>query len=105
MAISSKSSSLPSTPREAMRFMSYQQVVDRIPLYDGHFDILEYLMEEVFPGGTPEEPKLRYKDWLRLLGEYWSSFGAVTRYAERLREVMPNTGPIRDMMTAEENAA
>lgn len=96
---------LPSTTQENTPHMSYQEAVDRIPLYDGQFDILEYLMEEVFPARTPEEPKLRYRDWLRLLGEYWSSFGPVTRYAERLREILPHVGPIRTMMTAEENAA
>ncbi len=106
MAINSKSSPLPSTtPPEATPFMSYQEAVDRIPLYDSHFDVLEYLMEDVFPRQPPGEPKLRYQDWLRLLGEYWSSFGSVTCYTERLREILPTVGPVRTMMTVEENAA
>ena len=45
------------------------------------------------------------KDWLRLLGEEWSGCDRISRYRLELRAMLGTSGPIREMMTPEENAA
>jgi hypothetical protein len=48
---------------------------------------------------------MKREDWLRLLGEEWSGCDRIGRYRHELRAMLGTSGPIREMMTPEENAA
>jgi len=48
---------------------------------------------------------IRYGQWLRLLGENWTSCDVISPYGRTLRSVLGVNGPIREMMNEEENAA
>jgi hypothetical protein len=49
--------------------------------------------------------RLNRVDWLRLLGEVWSDIDNTSMYYNRLRSILKTTGPIRELMTPDENAA
>lgn len=48
---------------------------------------------------------LDYRDWLKLLGEEWTSCDNIREYVPVLKRLMGTRGPLRNMMTPEENAA
>jgi hypothetical protein len=69
-----------------------------------------YMMEMVLvycpwlPPYCLGEKILRYNDWLRLVGENWMRYGLVTPYAQTLKCVLGEKGPLRAMMDVTENA-
>jgi hypothetical protein len=46
---------------------------------------------------------LKYKEWLTLLGEEWTCCDNIRDYLPFLRKVLGTNGPLRQMMTLEEN--
>jgi uncharacterized protein len=48
---------------------------------------------------------IQFREWLHLVGENWSSCDVITPYRKTLKSVLGHTGPIRELMDAEENAA
>jgi hypothetical protein len=49
------------------------------------------------------EDLLAPSDWLRLLGDCWISCETIRRYRLRLRRTLGTVGPLRELMTQEEN--
>ena len=49
--------------------------------------------------------ELNREDWLRLLGKEWPCSDRIRHYRLELRKILGTSGPIREMMTAEENIA
>jgi hypothetical protein len=47
---------------------------------------------------------LNRSDWLALVGENWDCCDKTFRHYKRLRRTLKTTGPLREMMTPEENA-
>jgi hypothetical protein len=58
-----------------------------------------------FPVCWNGEGPLDYEDWLTLLGDQWTRFDNVREYLPVLRKLLGTYGPVRPMMTPEENAA
>jgi hypothetical protein len=48
---------------------------------------------------------LEYRDWLTLLGEEWTGFDNLRDYLPALKRLLGTKGPVREMMSAEENEA
>ncbi len=48
---------------------------------------------------------MKRAEWLRLLGDEWTGCDRISRYRPELKEVLGTSGPIREMMAPEENAA
>lgn len=48
---------------------------------------------------------IRYGQGLKLLGENWTTCDVISPYRRTLRSVLGGSGPIREMMNAEENSA
>jgi hypothetical protein len=49
------------------------------------------------------EDALAPSDWLRLLGDFWTSSENVRKHRLRLRRIMGTVGPLRELMSQEEN--
>ena len=49
--------------------------------------------------------EMSHQDWLRLIGEYWSVCDTIHEHRLTLRRILGTKGPIRLMMSEEENAA
>jgi hypothetical protein len=72
----------------------------------GSHGIMDHLLFEAYPRKGKRYPKLTYADWLTLLGNQWIRCDrGISIFQPELREVLPHRGPVRPMMTADENAA
>jgi hypothetical protein len=72
----------------------------------GSHEVMAHLIYEAYPRKGKRYPKLTYEDWLTLVGDEWIRCdGWVSASQEELREALPHRGPVRLMMTDDENAA
>ena len=72
---------------------------------NGHA-VMDHLLFEAFPGKGKRYPKLAYEDWLALLGEQWIRCDrGISTFQPELQRALPHRGPVRLMMTDDENAA
>lgn len=49
-------------------------------------------------------PRMERRDWLRLLGDFWSVCDNIGKYRQQLRRLLPTAGPADDLMNAAERA-
>lgn len=72
----------------------------------GSHEITNHLLFEAYPGKGKRYPKLTYEDWLTLLGNQWIRCDrGISLFQPELQKALPHRGPVRLMMTADENAA
>jgi len=72
----------------------------------GSHEIMDHVLFESYPRKGKRYPKLTYEDWLTLLGNQWIRCDrGISFFQPELQETLPHRGPVRLMMTPEENAA
>jgi hypothetical protein len=72
----------------------------------GSHEVMAHLIYEAYPRKGKRYPKLSYEDWLTLVGEEWTRCDRwISSSQQELQEALPHLGPVRLMMTADENAA
>ena len=72
----------------------------------GSGELIEHLLSEAYPRKGKRYPKLTYEDWLTLMGDQWTRCDRwISFFQPELQKALPHRGPVRLMMTAEENSA
>jgi hypothetical protein len=72
----------------------------------GSGEVMAHLLFEAYPRKGKRYPKLTYEDWLSLLGDQWTRCDrGISLFKPELQEALPRRGPVRLMMTDEENTA
>jgi hypothetical protein len=94
-----------SRPSSKSKTMLSLEEANEMLIKTNSFNRMPYLLSDLFPRKGKRYPKLSHEDWLVLIGEEWSSCDRTSQYWEELLEALPHHGPVRLMMTEEENMA
>jgi hypothetical protein len=71
----------------------------------GGGELMAHLLYEAYPRKGKRYPKLTYEDWLTLVGDQWTRCDRwISASQSELQEALPYRGPVRLMMTGEDNA-
>lgn len=94
-----------SVSKKPRPMMSFEEAGD-IAAEKGSGEVMAYLLFEAYPGKGKRYPKLTYEDWLILLGDQWTRCDrGISLFQPELQKALPHRGPVRLMMTDDENAA
>lgn len=83
--------------------MTYEDASEYLRFEDS-YSLLGAILDFVPPYYVADRA-LSYADGLKLLGEHWTSCDNIREYLPVLKKVLGLYGPIRDMMSPEENTA
>lgn len=77
--------------------MTYEEINERLVFYDSYelMGAVLNLAKQIGPGEI----------WLRILGEHWSGSDNIFAYRNILKNLLPKSGPVQEMMTDREMAA
>lgn len=94
-----------SVPKKPRPMMSLEEASDAAAEKSSG-EVMAHLLFEAYPRKGKRYPKLTYEDWLALLGDEWTRCDrGIGLFQPELQEALPHRGPVRLMMTDDENAA
>ncbi|MCU1252243.1 MAG: hypothetical protein JWQ49_5272 [Edaphobacter sp.] len=100
-----KSTHQNSVSKKARPLMSLDEA-GAIAAKKGSGELMDHLLFEAYPRKGKRYPKLTYEDWLTLVGDQWNRCDrGISLFKSELQKALPHRGPVRHMMTGDENAA
>jgi hypothetical protein len=93
-------SSVPKKPGLIMSLEEARAIADM----KGSHEIINHLLCEAYPRKGKRYPKLTYENWITLLGDQWVRCDrSISLFQPELQKALPHRGPLRLMMTDQEN--